>query len=251
MSTFVEYATESLSPPRLRGVWGTRWVTAFAAEYDWLDERLTQSVLARFPRFCPADGLVLIGQDRQIVRAPMESDASYSKRLWSAWETWRWSGTGPGVMAGIHSSGVPSPPWGLGPDWTDDWSSMGYVWLVPFRCMKQPPPNTPANAALFYVVIDYYAMTGGDVGYRRGEPGFIRGPWGARGTKFTQGEFQALVASIRKWKGAGETCAEIILCVTPNGVGDVRLPIWRRGRGTRRGNGMGIRIPIGERGYRG
>jgi hypothetical protein len=253
MSTFVEYATEVLSPPRLRGPWGTKWVTAFAAEYDWLKKRLTQGVLARYPRFCPADGLALIGWERQIQRAPGESNESYATRLGAAWETWEWSGTGPGILAGIASCGIATPTWGAGPEWPDGWETGdGYVWLLPLRCFLTPPSGSSSDFARFWVVVDHYALLGAP--HVRGEAGFVRGPWGARGTLLAPGQWQAMKKAIRKWRGAGETCIEAVFCVTDNGVGDLRAPLWRRGDGTMRGGvrtgGRVTRCAVGEEGYR-
>jgi hypothetical protein len=258
MSTFVQYATEVLSPPRLRGAWGTKWVTAFAAEYDWLKKRLTQSVLVRYPRFAPDDGLVLLGWERQIEKAPGETSESYATRIGAAWETWEWSGTGPGVLAGLASCGVPSPAWGRSTEWPTGWLEDGLAWLLPLRAMGQVPSGTRDQFARFWVVIDYYAMTGGRVtAPLRGEQGFYRGKWGARGMleeSMPQGQWRAIKRSIRKWRGQGETCPYVVFCSSENGVADLRAPLWRRGTGTIRGSSArlpgAIRGFVGEEGYK-
>ena len=257
MSTFVEYATEVLSTPRLRGPWGTKWVTAFAAEYDWQKKRLTQSVLVRYPEYAPSDALALIGWERQIQRAPGESSVLYAVRLRDAWVTWTWAGTGPGILAGVASCGFAAPRWNLD-DWPTNWpeTSEGHVWLAPVRIFATPPDDgDPSQWSRFWVIIDYYAHTGGDVAHVRDDPTFIRGDsrygtaWGARGTKLSAGEWQTLKRSIRKWRGAGETCFEAIFICSDGGIYDVRGPWWRRGvAGPTRGARL-VRGTVGEEGY--
>lgn len=249
MSTFAEYATQTLSPPRLRGKWGTRWVAATSAEYDTLIDQLDQQVKARFPSHCPADGLAVIGVDRQIQRAFDESDASYAQRLRAAWETWEWAGTGPGIRAGLNACGIPSEPWPTDTAWTTEWPSDGCVWLLPFRCVRQIPFGLREHDAQFCVVVDYYRMTNGDIAHMRGEPGFLRGKWGARGTKMSSGQMATIKYNIRKWKAAGETCFGIYFCMTDNSVASLRLPLWTRGNGTTRG-GRAAYGTVPEEGYR-
>jgi len=256
MSSFVEYATEVLSPPRLKGAWGTKWVTAFAAEYDWQKKRMLQGVLARYPRYAPDDALVELGWERQIQRAPNESPALYAVRLRDAWLTWTWSGTGPGILAGVGSCGFTAPRWGLD-DWPTNWpSENGNVWLAPVRIFRQiPDGGDPSQWSRFWVIIDYYAQTGGDVAHVRGDPTFIRGDsrfgtdWGCRGTRMDKGTWPALQRSIRKWRGGGETCFAVLFVMTEDGIYDVRGPWWRRGvSGPTRG-GRIIVGDVGEEGY--
>ena len=62
--------------------------------------------------------------------------------------------------------------------------------------------------------------------------------WGARGTKLTAGEWSTLKRSIRKWRGGGETCFEVLFICSDGGIYDVRGPWWRRGvSGPTRGRG--------------
>jgi len=250
LGPFALWATESLSPPRLRGVWGTKWVTAFAAEYDWMQDWFTKGVQARYPSKSPPDGLALIGWERQIQRSPGESDANYAGRLLSAWKTWEWSGTGPGILAGIDSCGIPALPAGLGPDWPLSWPETGYVWLVPYRCLWRLPFRVPNDSARFWVVIDWYAVTNGDVSQKRGEPGFVRDAWGVRGLNMLEGAMRSLKASIAKWKGAGETCIGILFITTNHGIGAMRFPLWTRGNSGKRGGRL-VYIGVEEIGYHG
>lgn len=79
----------------------------------------------------------------------------------------------------------------------------------------------------------------------RGEIGLVRGPGRARGTRLTSAQRDAMIASIRKWKGAHATCPEMILIRSEGGWGCIRGPFVLRGSGRIRGARL-VTIAVGE-----
>jgi len=123
---YSEYEVE-LAPPWLRGLWGERWHQAMGLVKDALAEGALQAVKARFLRGSPSDSLSYAGTDRQIERAPGESDDNYRARLQKAFTTWRLAGTNKGIIEALKVIGFPSvtifenKDWAASPDPTAWW----------------------------------------------------------------------------------------------------------------------------------
>ncbi len=53
----------------------------------------------------PSDALPIIGAERGLDRSPLESEASFRRRLQSAWDIWRWAGTPFGMLLALYRAG--------------------------------------------------------------------------------------------------------------------------------------------------
>lgn len=104
---FRDYAV-ALTPAWLRQPKGEAFMRGMGDVRDWMTDRLRQSVLARFFGYATRDGLNYGGVDRQLVRAPLDTDAQYAARLREAWNVWPWAGTPFGVLSEAKASGYPS-----------------------------------------------------------------------------------------------------------------------------------------------
>lgn len=107
--TFVNYIA-SISPPWLRGFFGERFVgvtNALAA--DKAAEAATQAIKAPWLRAptSPDDALPFSGAERNIDRAPAETNAQYRARLVDAWRLWEQAGTEQGLKNALAPFGVP------------------------------------------------------------------------------------------------------------------------------------------------
>lgn len=99
---------QQIAPPWLRKPKGRALWRAYGTLKDQLLDRLRESSLARFPDYAPADGLALIGAQRQIDRGLSEGSASYASRLKKAWTTWHYAGTATGILAALYYAGYPA-----------------------------------------------------------------------------------------------------------------------------------------------
>jgi hypothetical protein len=97
-----------LAPPWLRGRWGEAWNGTVGLAMDMVAEGAMQAVKARFIKGAPSDALPYAGTDRQIERAPGESDDQYRARLLGAFETWRLAGTNKGITTALAVIGYPN-----------------------------------------------------------------------------------------------------------------------------------------------
>jgi hypothetical protein len=103
-----------LMPPWLQEEWGTKLITAFAAELDEITDELVQARRAFMPTevantLAAAEALELIGEDRQLERAPVETDAAYAERLRLAWDTWKAAGSHKALLQQLVVAGFDRP----------------------------------------------------------------------------------------------------------------------------------------------
>lgn len=212
--------TPGLSPPRLRGRWGSALMRVFGAVKDAIADAAKAAVKARLVELAPDDALAWIGRERNVERYPGETNAGYRARLLAAWETWFAAGTAAGLVAALGAAGFSSvgvydtrtaPPW-----WVGAW-----------------PPNgddamPAATWSRFWIVIE----TPHPWALRRWGEGGSWGELGADGTPLTWGSTAtvrevALVRSIiRKWKAAHERCARVLVRV-PDGLGGFVTLFWQ------------------------
>lgn len=93
MATFRDVAF-NISPPRLQTEKAANYVYAFIGlPLDMIAQAAKESVLARFPSYCPEDALPYHGRDRGIPRGPAEPKESFIARLLE----WRQLEEGSGV----------------------------------------------------------------------------------------------------------------------------------------------------------
>jgi len=158
--SFVD-AIADVTPPFLRGKWGTRWVSAIGSVVDVLRDRAKYGVKARFITMCPDDAVAALGRERQIDRAPGDTDDVYRSRVDAAWLTWTWSGTDEGVYAGLGAVGLTVATWvnEVWGAWPNNWPGDSNVWIVSAAQWGIPPGGDadPTHFARFWVVVDAYA----------------------------------------------------------------------------------------------
>jgi len=127
--SFRQYMIE-LAPPWLRGRWGEAWNGTVGLAMDMVAEGAMQAVKARFIKQAPADALPYAGTDRQIERAPGESDETYRARLLQAFETWQLAGTNKGILAALAVIGYPKAKIFESHDWFPTDPRWWRFWLV-------------------------------------------------------------------------------------------------------------------------
>ena len=72
-----------------------------------MTDRLKRAVKQRFFSVAPADALARGGEERQLERAPGDTNATFSARLVSAWDLWAWGGTPLGLLTALTDAGYP------------------------------------------------------------------------------------------------------------------------------------------------
>jgi hypothetical protein len=103
---FRDYAV-ALTPSWLRQPKGAAFMRALGDSRDWMADRVRQSVLSRFFLHATRDALNYGGTERQLIRAPADTDAQFAERLRIAWDTWKWAGTPFGILSEMKASGYP------------------------------------------------------------------------------------------------------------------------------------------------
>lgn len=100
-TSFVEY-WQLISPPWLRGPWGSKLIGVFGAMQDEVQAKLKQGVKSRFPNTCTIDALTRIGHDRGMPKwDSSESWTDYRARLVAAWDLWQQAGTDKGILKAL------------------------------------------------------------------------------------------------------------------------------------------------------
>ncbi|MBI2388629.1 MAG: hypothetical protein HYV09_03345 [Deltaproteobacteria bacterium] len=203
--SFRQYMIE-LAPPWLRGRWGEAWNGTVGLAMDMVAEGAMQAVKARFLKQGPADALSYAGTDRQIERAPDESDELYRARLLQAFETWRLAGTNKGILTALAVIGYPKARVFESQDWFPKDPRWWRFWLV------IDPPHTFTTWKL------------GD-GTKLGMKLLgLDGP-GAKAA------LDLLRRVVRKWKAAHTTCEKLVIVL----FGKLLGTGWKLGDGTKLG----------------
>jgi hypothetical protein len=87
-----------------RAVW-KRYLQQAGAAMDTAVLSTKVGVKERFPDFAASDALTTIGGERQLPRAPGETDPNFAARLKDAWQTWYWGGTAFGLLRAFSIPG--------------------------------------------------------------------------------------------------------------------------------------------------
>lgn len=96
-----------IAPPWLRSAVGEAFQRGIGDVKDSLLARAKEAVKARFPLIAPSDALHQTGGERQLPRAPGETDATYATRVRGAWDVWPWAGTAYGTLVALRDAGYP------------------------------------------------------------------------------------------------------------------------------------------------
>jgi hypothetical protein len=91
-NSYVEWLT-GLPIPWLTGPNGLNEFRSYGSVIDGEVTLLTEAVKARFPDYATTDALGEIGNDRLLIRGPVETDENYATRLKFAWDDWARAGT--------------------------------------------------------------------------------------------------------------------------------------------------------------
>jgi hypothetical protein len=77
---------------------GVAFEQSFGATKDAELDLLKQAAKVRWPQSGPDDALTLMGRDRVLLQAPIESNSDYRLRLTNAPDLWLWGGTKTGII---------------------------------------------------------------------------------------------------------------------------------------------------------
>jgi hypothetical protein len=234
------------TPAWLKGRWGTRWLSALGDSLSDLTSWAKDGVKCRFPTLAPSGALRYLSVERGIERYPGETDAEFRVRLWSAWDTWKWSGTDLGVYYGLEACGFTVSNWSTDPwfTWPSTWPEIGHVWMFSYNDVAGYAPdddNTATHAGRFWIAIDGYAEGINESLYTVGG-GLIVGTSGAAiGLNVSAAKVDSWRRSVRKWKGSHMTCPSIFLVLSDGGWGDIIGPF-----GQLVGDGATVGAVVGE-----
>lgn len=93
VDTFEQLRTQLLNKPFLSGRYGTAWQRVMGRAYDEALNRITQARRARWPDYCPPDGLYWHSVERGLERVSQESETDHRTRLRAAWRIWNRAGS--------------------------------------------------------------------------------------------------------------------------------------------------------------
>ena len=199
----------TLQPTALRGPWGERWAAGLGAEKDAALALAKEATKSRFLTLTPSDALSLIGADRDIERATIDTAATYRARLTAAWDVWSWAGTHYGyanalaltsaLIAGARF--VPQYQWSSPPDgrtglWSRFWVVVWTGALAVGRFTVGPWATVGADASPFDVLL---------VG------SFTVGDGSTVGSDMTRAQLGEIRNTLAKWKNTRDRVPALIL----------------------------------------
>lgn len=246
--SWTSYLADGLAPPWLCGPWGNAWLTAKGQEKDRLELRTITGLKARFPSYCPGDGLYLHGRARGgIERAPGESDAVYASRLCSAFATWKWSGTNAGILNAFAALGWQVTTFSTDDmSWPTTWPTDGHVWIRSAWEWACPDGDDAAeHSARGRVIVDGYAEGIGATTQTIGDGSTIGADDKAIGIDQPATTVALWKRLVRKWKDAKSTFPGMFVIVSNGGFQHMVGGAGVVGDGTTIG-GEVLAIPIGE-----
>lgn len=194
---------------------GWKYIYSFLVMGDLLIQFAIEGVLAKFPGYCPAEALPIIGRDRRITRGLAETDDSYATRLIGWLDAWKRAGSAyaildqiaaylgtPGTLRIVTANGT---WWTRNPDGSRE------------RVVTLPTKNWDWDGeddlwARFWVILyaDDYGWTTDGVW---GTPGEVWGDdgtgWGLSNVPWQVG--QDLRGIIAEWKSAASICKNIVI----------------------------------------
>lgn len=211
-------SVKRVSPPWLQDHWGYRFMYTLAIQIDATAEALRQGVLARMPGFGTVEALPYIGNDKQILRGPGESNESFIARVQATLTTWKIAGNALSVISQLV--GYISPEVAriryvvTGLDENNnavaDWITVeaGSVTFYRANPSNWDWDGAANNFRWWLIVYPGYGVfdnrkTWGD-GHFYGD-GTV---WGFVGLESIANDFRSM---IKKWKCAGTQCLYVIL----------------------------------------
>lgn len=105
MPSFETYQSEVLPPGWLKDPVGQAWLRAFGSTKDAYVAAAKEAVKARYPRSSPLDALASTALERGIDRGVTEPEVSFRRRVYAAWDVWRWAGTPYGLLLAFWWAG--------------------------------------------------------------------------------------------------------------------------------------------------
>ena len=111
--TFEELRTTQLNKPAFRGRFGVAWQTVMGQAWDVELDRITQARRARYPEYCPEDGLFYLGVERMLERVTKadgttEALTDYRSVLRRAWTVWNVAGSQVSHVEALRRMGLNS-----------------------------------------------------------------------------------------------------------------------------------------------
>ncbi len=110
MGFWLRDSIDRIVPPFLRGPIAKKFLYSTAVVLDALIDWSLEAVDARMPGIGIYEALPHIGRDRDIDRAPAETEKQYAKRLTEAFDTWRTAGLPRTVLSQAQNYFVPLTP---------------------------------------------------------------------------------------------------------------------------------------------
>ncbi len=160
MPSFADWL-QLIAPPWLLDPGGRAMLSTVGSQMDRTRDRARQATLARFPLSGPSDALPKIGVDRQLPRAPYDTDASYAETLIHAWEIWGGdpvlgggAGTPAGVIHAVQRAGFPvtfatDPGGSIGAttvvSWNGRWAQISSDGMTPVFGQLDLCPDRPGG----------------------------------------------------------------------------------------------------------
>ena len=189
----------SIMPTWLSRRYGERFVGAIAYHADIFGEAFSQAIRTPWVRYGPPDALAPMGEDAGIERAPKETDDQYRERLITKWILWEESATELFAANALAPFGVPAASCNVVADfeWSADPASTFWSrwWLI----------LDGLNYELPWQLLEWGGPTWSQWG--QGNTCGIY-TWG---TTATQGEIQAVIRFLCKWKSAHEVGVCVLL----------------------------------------
>lgn len=114
--SFAELRSITLNKPQFANKYGRAWQKVFGSSWDDEVKLMVYGRRARFPSFCPLDGLFYIGIERNLERyniigsggTTQEVESSYRELLRNAWFVWQRGGSQTSILDALRRMGLPN-----------------------------------------------------------------------------------------------------------------------------------------------
>lgn len=187
--SYRDYIVQRLASGWLQGPKNRAWLRASGDLKDSLVDRAKVAVKARFFKLAPADALQRGGAERQLERAPGDTNATFAARLVDAWDLWRFAGVAKGLLTALRDLGYSNAIVSIVNGLAYTLDGAGELVRTQLPAGSWACDATPAFWSKFVVVLP-------------------ANPWGEDPAD-DDPRIELLRRTVRRWKSAHSTCADI------------------------------------------